>query len=79
MELGGEERNKANPINKTGGGGETSRLKNNNQLMMVEVSGASGCGGQWRGGKRRQWEREKTMREGEEHDNHVSSTKPVGI
>ncbi len=49
---GGEEGNKANLIDKAGGGRETRQLNNNNQLMIVKVSGASGRGGQWRGGKR---------------------------
>ncbi len=51
--LGGEERNEANAINKAGGGGETQQLKNNNQLMIINVTSTSGRGGQWRDGKRR--------------------------
>ncbi len=55
----GEERNKANPINKAGGGGETRRLKINNQLMIITISSASGHCGRLRAGKRWQWVREQ--------------------
>jgi hypothetical protein len=42
-----------------GRGGGDMMIKKYNQLMIIKVSGASGHGGQWRGGKRRQVEREK--------------------
>ncbi len=61
---GGEEHNKANPFDEASGGGETRLLKNNNQLVILKVSSTSECGGQLRGGKRRQWEREKTKEGG---------------